>query len=759
MISPKFFPALVNSLLLIVAPSVLSADVSFHAHRDFIVPAPGIPAQGDMNGDGIPDLIVPGSSNISLLLGKGDGTFQAPIGIESGAAPFAVVTGDFNGDGILDIAAGTSSGVSIILGEGGGKFGTPIILPAGKSPQRSITADLNGDHILDVAVANFDSNDISIFFGKGDGSFVPGATIQVGMGPLGIAAADINRDGRADLVVTNSGTTDGLNSGPNGSTIAIILGGGKGTFRPAVLLPLAHTPEGIAISDFNRDGKLDLMIALTATDQVAELLGNGDGTFKPARLFTVFPQSRPVPADILGPKNVALADFDGDGNIDLAVANSLTSTVGILFGDGTGNFIKPYNIEVSQAPMWVLAGDYNRDGKADFISSNNSANNISVVIGNGDGTFVDAPHFVSGPQPVTMLAADFNEDGMPDVATAGSLRTSTHNMVSIQLAKPGRLAPPNIITLKANIAAMVAADINQDGHLDLLAVNFGSAGADPGGITMLLGKGDGTFQAAQNIPAGTNPLLISVADFNGDGKPDAVLANRFFGSTNIVDSINFFPGDGKGGFGAPSNIVTLAPFAGAAVLLAGDFNGDGKQDIAYVVSAGRTTFSVQFGNGDGTFQPAKVPTSVPPTVQIFAVSSGDFNNDGIPDFAVEESGVVEMLLADGKGGFVSKGKFPDNGLSGFSFIPALVLADFNGDGLLDVAAADGFSDDVAILFGNGDGTLGAPALIIDGGHTAAAVFADFNGDGRPDIVLATTVPTASPTSPGEVILLLNTTPK
>ena len=760
MIPRKFLTVAATALLLLARTEISLADVSFHAHHDYVVPGPGVPAQADLNGDGFLDLAVPGISGIFLFLGQPDGTFQSPVVIDCGATPLSVAIGDFNGDGIPDMAAGTTSGVCIVLGEGGGEFGPPTQLVSGKSPQRIITADLNGDHILDVATANFDSNDVSIFYGKGDGNFNAAQTIPVGMGPLGIASADLNSDGHADLVVTNSGTTDGLNNGPNGNTISIVLGMGAGQFMPPVFLPMKHAPEGLAIADFNRDGKLDLMIAVLGTDQVAELPGNGDGTFQPARLFTVFPQSKPQPGDILGPKNVSLADFNGDGNLDLAVANSLTSTVGVLFGDGNGNFITPQNIEVGRSPIWVLAGDYNHDGKADFVSANADANNISVVIGKGDGTFVDAPHFISGPQPIAIKTADLNEDGIPDVVTAGTPGTTTNNMLSIQLGKPGaRLSKPQVITTSANFADLAIADVNQDGHMDLLAANFGTAGFDPGGITLLLGKGDGTFQAPQNIPAGTNPLLIVVGDFNGDGKPDIVAANRSFGVPNTVDSLNLYPGDGKGGFGAPSTIVTFPPFDGTIVLLAGDFNHDGKQDIAYALNAARATFSVQFGNGDGTFQTAKVLTQLPPSVLIFTASTGDFNNDGIPDFVVEETGVVEMLIADGHGGFVSKGRFPDGAISGFSFIPALVLADYDGDGLLDVAATDGFSDDVAILLGHGDGTLSAPVLLVDGGHTAAAVSADFNGDGRPDIALATTVPTASPSSPGEVILLLNTTPR
>jgi hypothetical protein len=728
---------------------------SFHAHGDFFDFGGAVPAQGDLNGDGILDIAVPGlaRNSISVLLGKADGTFQAPFSVDAGAGSFSVVIADLNGDGLPDIAASTSSGVSVILSEGGGNFGAPTIFPAGKSPERIIVADFNGDHIPDLATANFDSNDVSLFLGKGDGTFREAATIAVGVAPLGLAAADFNADGHLDLVVSDSGGK----KGPNPNTIAVLLGVGDGTFRSPAFVPLKH-PEGIAVGDFNKDGRVDLAVALTSTDQVGVLLGNGDGTFQAPRLFTVFPQSLPEPGVGFGPTNVALADFDGDGNVDLAVANSLTSTVGVLFGDGTGNFKSPSNIEVGRTPVWVLTGDYNHDGKPDFLSSNSDASTVSVVLGKGDGSFLNAPTFSLGAQPRQMVVGDFNGDGVPDVASVGGFGNGPGDTMSVLLGKSGGgFTPKSVVALNANVNGLVAADLNRDGHMDLVGADFGRLGTDPGGITVLLGKGDGTFQAPVTVPAGLNPAYIAVADFNGDRKLDAVIPNFVFQTS--VTTLTFVPGDGKGGFGSPSNIITLQPFTQVTALFAGDFNGDGEADIAYVATTFNSTLSVQFGNGDGTFQAPQVITSVGVNTAIFAVSVGDFNNDGNPDFAVEEGGVIEVLVGNGKGKFVSKGKFPENQLSSFSFVPALVLADFNGDGLLDVAATDGFDDNVPVLLGHGDGTLSAPRLIIGGGHTAAAVTADFNGDGRPDIALATTAPTARPNSAGEVILILNTTPK
>jgi hypothetical protein len=695
-----------------------------------------------------------GDNTISLLRGNPDGTFKAPVTIEAGAGPINAVVADFNRDGINDIAASTVSGVSIILGEGHGHLGPPLMLPAGTNPGNIIAADFNGDRKLDLAVANFGSNDVSVFLGKGDGTFAPARAFAAGMGPLGIAATDLNGDGHADLVVSNSGF--GPTNGPNGNTIAILLGTGRGTFHPAVFLPMNNNPEGLAVGDFNKDGKEDVVVVLNSTDQFAELLGNGNGTFQPARIFSVFPQSPPEPMTGFGPVNVELADFNGDGNMDLAVVNDLTSTVAVILSDGTGNFKPPRNIEVSRTPVGVVTGDYNHDGKADFISSNFDAETVSVVLGNGNGTFFEARPALSGAEPVKMVTADFNNDGVPDVAVIGGFGTGPFNSLSVLLGKrDGGFEPKSVITLNGSVVDLVAADINQDGHIDLLGADFGKPGSNPGGVTVLLGNGDGSFQPPETVTAGTNHFAIAVSDFNEDGKPDVVVSNRHFGNP-IVDSFLLLPGDGKGGFGTPSQIITFPGSDLIRSLQVGDFNRDGKMDIAYVTENIDITLFIQLGNGNGTFQPPKALTSVTFATDIFTFSIGDFNNDGNPDFAVEEGGVIETLIGDGKGNFVSKGKFLDNGFSG---VAALVLADYNGDGLLDVASVNAFTDNVTVLFGNGNGSLSGPTLIFGGGSATSAVAADFNGDGRPDIALATIVPTASPKSRGEVIPLINTTPR
>src|SRR6185295_7650117 len=175
------------------------------------------------------------------------------------------------------------------------------------------------------------------------------------------------------------------------------------------------------------------------------------------------------------------------------------------------NFTSSLNIEVGRTPVWVLTGDYNRDGHADFISSNSDASTVSVVLGNGDGTFVDSSHFSAGPRPQNMVSADFNSDGVPDLALV-SLQANGPQSLTVLLGKRGGGFATKIVTpISGSITGLVASDLNQDGHADLLLSNFGIPNSNAGGIVVLLGKGDGTFQPAANLPAGSNPIVLAVA--------------------------------------------------------------------------------------------------------------------------------------------------------------------------------------------------------------------------------------------------------
>ncbi len=418
-------------------------------------------------------------------------------------------------------------------------------------------------------------------------------------------------------------------------------------------------PFSIAVADLNGDGKIDLVVANYQDGDVSVLLANGDGTFQTAVNY---------PAGT-NPQSVAIGDFNGDGKVDLAVANRGDNDVSVLLGNGDGTFQASLNYGTGSNPCSVVVGDFNGDGKLDLAVTNNSDNDISVLVGNGDGTFQAALPYATGSGPYAIAAGDFNGDG----------------------------------------------------KLDLAVTNFNS-----NNVSILLGNGDGTFQTAVNYGNGFNPQSVVTGDFNGDGKLDLAVANACSNSNCPHGSVSVFLGNGDGTFGIAVNYdVGSDPLP----LVIGDFNGDGKPDVA-VANGGDNTISVLLGNGDGTLQNA---VNYGESSEPISLAVADFNADSKPDLAVAnfESNNVAVLLGKGDGTFLVAPKY-----SAGAVLQSVATADFNNDGKPDLVAADSNGNDVAVLLGNGDGTFQAASTYRAGTSPNLVAVSDFNGDGKPDLVAA-----------------------
>jgi hypothetical protein len=350
-----------------------------------------------------------GSNSVTILLGNGDGTFTAaatPPGTFSG--PDDIVVGDFNGDGKLDLAIlnGGSNSVTILLGTGNGTFFVPDVdtSSTGSNPLSMVAGDFNRDGNLDLAVANYRSDNVTILLGNGDGSFTTAeGTPATGSFPAQIVAGDFNNDGKLDLAVDNQcGTGDGCNG-----TVTILLGDGTGNFTPTQNSPATGSgPVSMAVADFNGDGNLDLAIpsdcgasgTCTSNGAVTILLGDGEGNFTAGTSMA---------ATGLRPYGIVVGDFNGDGKVDLAIANNDSNTVTILLGDGTGNFVPIASPPATgPGPVFPAIGDFNNDGLMDVAVANLDSNTVSVLMqvgvsnnvtltvtpaGNGTGTVSSVP--------------------------------------------------------------------------------------------------------------------------------------------------------------------------------------------------------------------------------------------------------------------------------------------------------------------------------------------------------------------------------
>jgi len=336
-----------NVMFFEVTPS--GSSIALSAPSAFGVGAEPISvAVGDFNGDGKLDLAVAnnGSNNVSILLGNGDGAFQAAADYGAGTEPYSVAVGDFNGDGKLDVVVANEGGnVSILLGNGDGTFQAAVNYGAESEPTSVAVGDFNGDGKLDLAVANYGSSNVSILLGNGDGTFKTAVNYAVGSASISMAVGDFNGDGKLDLAVVNYGS----------SNVSILLGNGDGTFKTAVNYGAGSSPYSVAVADFNGDGKLDLALVNLGSNNVRILLGNGDGTFRAAVDYGAG----------LNPSSVAVGDFNGDGKLDLVVANE--GNVSILLGNGDGTFQTAVNYG-SEIGASVAVGDFNGDGRLDLAS-------------------------------------------------------------------------------------------------------------------------------------------------------------------------------------------------------------------------------------------------------------------------------------------------------------------------------------------------------------------------------------------------------
>jgi hypothetical protein len=337
-----------------IAVVSLSAPVNFPADTE-----PLSVKTADFNGDGKLDLVVAnaGTDDVSVLLGKGDGTFEPAVNYSAGSFPDAVAVGDFNDDGKLDlaVASNVSSDVSVLLGNGDGTFRPAVSFGVGSNPTGLAVGDFNGDGKLDLAVTHGGSISVSVLLGNGDGTFKKAVEYGTGTDPVSVAVGDFNGDGKLDLVVANEGSFN----------VSVLLGNGDGTFRAAVNYQAAG-PDSVVVGDFNGDGKLDFAVGEVATSRkgpwpvLETFLGNGDGTFQPGPVLTIASLS---PIHI-----VEVGDFNGDGMLDIVMANASSASVSVLLGNGTGSFHGPVNYPIGGNPFSIAVGDFNGDGKLDIAT-------------------------------------------------------------------------------------------------------------------------------------------------------------------------------------------------------------------------------------------------------------------------------------------------------------------------------------------------------------------------------------------------------
>ncbi len=644
----------------------------------------------DVNADGKPDLIALDGVNAVTLFGNGDGTFSmGPKVSAPGGSQTAVA--DFNLDGKIDLALGAGNGVNILLGHGDGTFGAPLLLPVTSNLCVS-TGDFNGDGKPDVAGCGL--NSVVVFLGTGKGTFQPGVVSSLPSQADALAVADLNGDGHADVV----GAAVNLNgSNPHLGPVYVLYGNGDGTFQPTLQV---HSNIGplfsVQIGDLDGDGRPDIAAA-SINGLVAALHNNGSQGF---RLQAAYPIT--YSQGFLD--TLLLADLTGSGRPDVVTTNSGGNFFSILLNNGKGRFPDVWSLEFPNTTaasigafgqlVPLVQADFNGDGFDDVaipVNAASGAEQLNVYLGTGQAKqpFQPGPAtpLTTGALIISLVAADFNGDGKKDVAISYGFPTA---FVQIFLGNgDGTFTAGASFNAPGGLGAtdMVVADFNKDGKLDLVLSSgyialgkgdgtfaapsqFFNAPGDPGlwlgvadfnhdgkldlaymlsfsfpaQLMVLLGNGDGTFQTpAVYLPNGV-PQWAQLADVNGDGRPDIVVLN--LGAGDPTHRIAVFLGNADGTFQNPS-FVTGYRIIHAAMIVARDFNGDGKVDLAVIDEYGNNIFLFA-GNGDGTFAPEQeLGVGVGPAW----LTSGNFHGQtahGFPD----------LLMVTGPDSFFQVGTRP-----------------------------------------------------------------------------------------------------
>ena len=728
-------------------------------------------AAGDVNGDGIPDLVVTNGCSgaactagvVEVFLGKGDGAFASPVSLGSGGlGPSSVVIADVNKDGKPDLvvtntcadSSCTYGSVSVLLGNGNGTFVPAVSYNSGGLGASSLViADLNGDGKLDLAVANdcyylyqCAVGSVGILFGNGNGTFSLNAVYDSGgEDASSIALGDLNGDGKPDLVVaTGCPTSYQCTNG----TISVFLNQGGGAFLPAVTYSTGpQQADSVAVADVNHDGRLDLIVGNECSGQncttstASILLGNGNGTFQTAVAYG---------SGGTGYVVVKVADLYRKGSPDIVVAaqcdndaDCLNGTVAVLRGSGDGTFRPPvtYGSAAYEADSIAIA-DVNMDGTPDLLVTNACYNSgcaagaVSILLGRPDGKFKAAPNYMSGGQDADAIAAaDLKKDGKLDlVVAAGCLGEPgcTSGIVGVLLGDGhGRFSKAITYASGGTEPASVAvADVNGDGKPDLVVANvFATSNPASGSIGVLLGNGDGTFQPAISFTSGAaDAVSVKIADVNGDGIPDLVVVNEFSNTSYSSGTVSVLLGNGNGTFQPAVNYPSGGQYASSVAVA--DVNRDGKPDLIvsnWCVSSGdctNGTVSVLLGNGNGTFQPAVIYGSGGQFSSPVLVA--DLRRNGKLDLVVANENSLAVLMGNGDGTFQAAAvtATPTELDSGDG---SLAIGDFNSDGKLDVA----FGAAGVLLLGNGDGAFQPPLPLGAAGSGLAA--GDFARNGKLDL--------------------------
>ena len=729
---------------------------------------------GDFNNDSFLDIILSKrlANPYTMYLGHGNSSFTKQVIHSIQDWICCMTVADLNDDTLPDIV-GTVCGdkaFEVLLGKGNGTFADPVFYLTDGKLDTIILDDFNHDRQMDIVVTFASLPTLGISLGYGNGSFMEQTTYQTIFIPKHLATGDFNNDNHHDIVIV--GDFIGANIGEN---IGVLLGYGNGSFQDPILSSSDYDANYVSVADFNKDGRLDIVISAYMNSRIQVVFGYGNGSFGRHQTYFTSDYQRSVSVTTLDntlmgdhPHQLAVADLNGDSQLDIVVTNRnaqyisvfllipmefstdvmlLASTngsrlthllvddfnndniadivvlnygtknIGILLGYGDGSFREQitFSLDSISNPKSIVVGDFNQDNQLDLAVANAGTNIVNMFLGDGRGLFkrqITYGYRLNGA-PSTIFADDFNHDGRSEILLAYENRDNIDVLITYD---SGNFTERINYRTKTMPLDLVVADFNNDTILDILILS--QEGQFMG---ILYGDGSAHFSNEVVYIIDCNPRFVAIGDFNNDTFLDIVLVGviRDESATLILLS------HGNGSF-YDSIKYSIGPLP--SKLIVDDINNDSALDIL-VLSSDSAEINVFLGYGNGSFRQVTQllnPDLAPQTI-------GDFNNDSRFDIVLtnEKQGYIGALLGTGNGSFANEMVlFHD------SIPESIAVNDLNNDGHLDVIMIFSDKDYIKIRLGSANGTFVESGRYSISCSPSYINVVDINNDNRVDILIA-----------------------
>jgi hypothetical protein len=673
----------------------------------------------DLNADGYPDIVAANfnANNVSVFMNNGDGTYAAAVNYAAGTGPASVAAGDVDSDGDIDlvVVSTNDNALTRLLNAGNGTFGAGTQFTTSTGPNFVALADIDADGDLDAVYTT--SSYVWSQKNNGSGSFSSEENGNNALTAVGVSVADVDNDGDLDFVTVNNGS----------ASIRVSYFNGSNWYASGNTYTVGTSPTSVVTGDFNNDGYIDAVTANLAggNGTISYLQNNQSGGFNSNVDYLIGTGSQP--------RGLTAMDIDGDGDLDLAVANGAADSVVIFTNNGSGSFTKGSQSATGDNPYAIASADIDGDGDMDIVTANNTGDNISVLKGTSPVQIssISPAAYANNSSVSSDVVITFNQS-----MNAGTLNSSTIIVSGSQHGiYAGSYGHSNGV-LTFNPAVDFKA-----GEVVTVLVTTGVQNPDGAALSspyqwsfVAAASAEGTFGDRQNYTLNGNPNQSVTADMNGDGASDVVTITSisppptYQNLTRVEVSLN----NGSGVLGTPDTTYLGSDYANA--LAATDVDGDGDLDVVlttYYGSGG--DLYVLLNDGAGHLS-APVTYYAGGSYRVY-IGPGDLNGDGYNDLVVVLSDLnrVKMYLNNGSGGF----SVSDSISTGLSTPSGIAISDVDGDGDVDILTDNYDNGTVALSKNNGNGTFAAVTTFSAGITFPDGIAAgDLNGDGAVDLAVS-----------------------